>query len=69
MAEIKTRLVKKVAKSNRVCTNCNKDIIEGEIYHHEEGVDHHLHSLIARHFCSDCYSKYGEKQLLTGNNP
>jgi len=69
MVEIETRLVKKVAKIPRVCTNCNKEIIEGELYHHEAGVDEHLHSLIARHFCSDCYSRYGEHQLLAGKNP
>ena len=61
---IQTRLVKKVAKISRVCTNCGKQILVGEVYHLEEGVDQHLHSLIARRFCSDCYAKYGEKKLL-----
>ena len=61
---IETRLVKKIAKFPRVCTNCNETISEGEMYHLEEGVKEHLHSLIARQFCSKCYAKYGVKQLL-----
>ena len=63
--EIETRLVKKVAKFPRVCTNCNNEIIVGNAYHHEEGVKKHLHSLIARQFCSECYAKYGERKLLS----
>ena len=62
--EIETRLIKKVAKFPRVCTNCNKEIPAGKAYHFEEGVKEHLHSLIAREFCSDCYAKYGERKLL-----
>lgn len=62
--EIETHLVKKVAKSPRVCTNCNNEIPVGEAYHLEEGVKEHLHSLIARNFCSKCYAKYGERILL-----
>jgi len=65
--EIETRLVKKVAKIPKVCTNCNNQIPPNEIYHQEEGVKEHLHSLIARQFCTKCYSKYGEKKLLIGN--
>jgi len=66
--EIETHLVKKVAKSPRVCTNCKNEIPMGIAYHNEEGVKEHLHSLIARQFCSDCYAKYGEKKLLSGSN-
>jgi hypothetical protein len=62
--EIQTRLVKKMAKYPRVCTNCNNEIPIGEAYHLEEGVKEHLHSLIARNFCSKCYAKYGERILL-----
>ena len=62
---IETHLVKKTAKIPRVCTNCNMEIATGDVYHHEEGVSEHLHSLIARHFCSECYGKYGEKKLLS----
>jgi hypothetical protein len=61
---IQTRLIKKVAKSPRVCTNCNNQILIDEVYHLEQGVSEHLHSLIARNFCSKCYAKYGERILL-----
>jgi len=66
--EIKTHLVKKVAKFPRVCTNCKNEIPIGDAFHHEQGVKEHLHSLIARQYCSDCYAKYGEKKLLSGNS-
>ena len=65
--EVQTRLVKKVAKFPKVCTCCNKQIATGEAYHLEEGISHHIHSLLARLYCSECYSKHGEKKLLTGN--
>ncbi len=61
---IQTHLIKKVANSSKVCTNCNQQILKGETYHLEEGVEEHLHSLIARKFCYNCYGKYGEKKLL-----
>ena len=64
--EIETTLVKKVAKFPKICTNCNKDIHVGIIYHQEQGEKEHLHSLIARQFCSDCYAKYGARKLLSG---
>ena len=66
--EIETHLVKKVAKFPNVCTNCKEEISVGEAYHLEKGVNEHLHSLLARQFCSNCYSKYGEKKLLRGGN-
>ena len=62
---METHLVKKVAKIPKVCTSCDKEIYTGTVYHKEEGTDEHLHSLLARHFCSDCYEKYGEKKLLS----
>ena len=62
-----THLIKKVANSPNVCTNCNKQIEIGDILHLEEGVNQHIHSLLARRFCSDCYAKYGEKRLLIGS--
>ena len=62
---METRLVKKVAKGPKVCTSCDSEIPIGNVYHMEEGTDEHLHSLLARHFCSDCYSKYGEIKLLS----
>jgi hypothetical protein len=66
--EIQTHLVKKIAKSRKVCTNCNNEVSIGEAYHLEQGVDEHLHSLLARSFCSKCYAKYGERYLLRGKN-
>ncbi len=65
--DIQTHLIKKVASDPKFCTNCNKEIIRGETYHLEEGVNQHIHSLMARNFCSNCYAKYGEKKLLKGN--
>jgi len=62
---IETHLVSKIAKDPRVCTNCNNKIKIGEIYHQEEGVKEHLHSLVARQFCNNCYTKYGEIKLLS----
>jgi hypothetical protein len=64
--EIETHLIKRIANFPKFCTNCDKTISVGEIFHHEEGVNEHLHSLIARQFCSNCYAKYGEKKLLSG---
>ena len=66
--EIETHLIKKVAKFPNVCTNCKEEITVGDAYHLERGVNEHLHSLLARQFCSECYSKYGEKKLLSGGN-
>ena len=65
--EIQTTLVKRVTKFPRVCSNCKSEIFIGNIYHQEEGVNEHLHSLLARQFCSDCYAKYGGIKLLSGN--
>jgi hypothetical protein len=62
--EIETHLVKKVAKFPHVCTNCKEEILVGDAYHLERGVKEHLHSLLARQFCSNCYAKYGENKLL-----
>ncbi|MBN2065912.1 MAG: hypothetical protein JW771_03790 [Candidatus Thermoplasmatota archaeon] len=62
---IETQLVKKVAKVPTVCTQCKNQITPGTAYHLEEGKTQHLHSLIARQFCSDCYAKYGARKLLS----
>ena len=63
--DMQTHLVKKVASSAKVCTSCDKEIITGNVYHREEGVNQHIHSLLARSFCSDCYAKYGEIKLAS----
>ncbi len=62
---IETQLVKKVAKVPTVCTQCSNQISIGKAYHQEEGKNQHLHSLIARRFCSDCYARYGAQKLLS----
>ena len=62
--EIETHLAKKIAKFPEVCTNCRSVISPDNAYHLEEGTKEHLHSLIARRFCSGCYAKYGERKLL-----
>jgi hypothetical protein len=64
--KIETHLVKKVAKFPRICINCKNEIPIGIAFHQEQGKNEHLHSLIARQFCSDCYAKYGERKLLSG---
>ena len=66
VGKIETHLVKKISKFPKVCTNCNNAIPPGEVFHLEEGVTEHLHSLLARQFCSQCYAKYGERILLVG---
>jgi hypothetical protein len=66
--DIETRLVKKVAKFTTICNNCNNEIYPENVYHVEEGVSEHLHSLIARRFCSDCYAKFGGPKLLLGRD-
>jgi hypothetical protein len=62
--EIETKLVRKTATSPLSCHKCKGRISAGETFHLEEGKDKHLHSLVARHFCTNCYAKYGEPQLL-----
>lgn len=64
--EIERYLDKKESKINTVCTNCKNKINSGEIYYVEKGKKEHIHSLIARKFCSDCYSKFGERKLIKG---
>jgi RNase P subunit RPR2 len=62
MAE-ETRLIRKIASERVVCTYCRELIIPGAPYYREEGTDYHIHSLIARNYCENCYAKYGEKIL------
>ena len=65
MAEIKSHLTKRESTSPMVCTHCKEKIPTGTTFHLEKGVNEHIHSLIARRFCTECYSKYGEKYLLS----
>ncbi|MCK5259002.1 MAG: hypothetical protein KAJ69_05720 [Thermoplasmatales archaeon] len=66
--QIETHLVRKQSKFSAVCNYCNNPISSDDISYVEEGVTEHIHSLIARKFCSDCYTKYGEQILLKGKN-
>jgi hypothetical protein len=60
---ISTHLVRREAKTDIVCTFCKNKIKPGEEYYLEEGIKEHLHSLLARKYCYECYSKHGEKLL------
>jgi hypothetical protein len=64
--KMETHLIPKTSKNVTVCIHCNNKISPGNVYHQEEGIRDHLHSLVARKFCSDCYARYGEQQLLQG---
>jgi len=66
LKKMETHLIPKTSPSPKVCMQCHQRIPPGELYHQEEGMKEHLHSMIARHFCSDCYAKYGEHILLGG---
>ena len=64
-SEIETRLVRKNLTYPLVCTYC-QNAMPDDTYYLEEGVNDHIHSLIARKYCSTCYTKYGERILLSG---
>lgn len=61
---IQTHLVRKKSTLPVLCLNCDESIKPNELYYIEEGLTEHIHSLLARKFCVDCYTKYGEKFLL-----
>ncbi|MEM0467378.1 MAG: hypothetical protein QXX20_07285 [Candidatus Thermoplasmatota archaeon] len=63
---VESRLVQRQSKFPTVCTYCNSKINADEPYYLEEGVKEHIHSLIARKFCMNCYTRYGEIILLKG---
>jgi len=65
MTEVISHLIKRESSSPIVCANCKEKIPTGTTFHLEEGVNEHIHSLIARRFCSECYAKYGEQKLLS----
>jgi len=60
---IATHLVRREAKTDIICTFCKNKINIGDEYYLEEGIEEHLHSLLARKYCQNCYAKYGEKLL------
>jgi hypothetical protein len=61
-----TRLVQRQSKYPTVCTYCSAKVNADDAYYVEEGVKEHIHSLIARKFCMNCYTRYGETILLKG---
>jgi hypothetical protein len=64
---IQTHLVKKRSQFPTVCISCNRSIEINEPHYVEEGITGHIHSLIARKYCSECYMKHGEQLLFRGN--
>ena len=64
--KIESHLLQKQSPFPTVCIFCNKTIPPNEIFYAEEGNTEHIHSLVARKFCSECYIKHGEQPLLTG---
>jgi hypothetical protein len=61
-----SRLIKKQSNSPKICTYCGTRIEPDNLYYLEQGTDSHIHSLLARRFCLDCYSSKGESRLLQG---
>ena len=61
---LETRLVKRHSQFPTVCIYCNKQIPTDDLHYVEEGINAHIHSLIARKYCESCYTKYGEQILL-----
>jgi hypothetical protein len=62
-----SRLIKKQSNSAKVCTHCGIRIEPENLYYLEQGTNSHIHSLLARRFCIDCYSMKGESRLLRGS--
>ncbi len=61
---LETRLVKRHSQFPTVCIYCNKQIPADDLHYVEEGITTHIHSLIARKYCTTCYTKFGENILL-----
>ena len=64
--QIETHLDRKQSNFPSVCVHCGDKISSNDIYYLEVGNKQHVHSLIARKFCENCYTKYGEQMLLSG---
>ncbi len=58
-----THLMKKHSAFPTMCMACSRTIPENEQHYVEEGTTQHIHSLIARKYCADCYAKHGEELL------
>ena len=61
---IQTRLVKRHSQFPTVCIYCNSQIPADELHYIEEGITEHIHSLLARKYCTECYKKYGDRLLV-----
>ena len=61
---IQTRLVKRHSQFPTVCIYCNSQIPPDGLHYIEEGINGHIHSLIARKYCEECYNKYGNQLLV-----
>ncbi len=62
-----SRLIKKQSNGPKICTLCGTRIEPENLYYLEQGTDSHIHSLLARRFCVDCYASKGEFRLLQGH--
>jgi hypothetical protein len=60
---IQTHLVKRHSQFPTVCINCNSQIPPDSLHYIEEGITGHIHSLIARKYCNECYKKHGDQLL------
>ena len=62
--EIQTHLVRRHSQFPTVCIYCNSSIPPDTLHYVEEGISGHIHSLIARKYCNECYKKHGDQLLL-----
>ena len=56
-------LKKTKARTQHLCSKCNKAVLPGVIYYKEHIEDKFLHSLHAKKYCSECYKKHGDDLL------
>jgi len=61
---LETCLVTRHSQFPTVCIYCDKPILPNDLHYVEKGITAHIHSLIARKYCEECYKKYGEQLLL-----
>jgi len=61
---LQTCLVTRHSQFPTVCIYCDKQILPNDLHYVEKGIETHIHSLIARKYCEECYKKYGEQLLL-----
>jgi uncharacterized protein with PIN domain len=61
---LQTVLATRHSQFPTVCIYCNKQIPANDLHYVEKGITNHIHSLIARKYCEDCYKKFGEQLLV-----